>query len=390
MHCDDPLRIALWTYSTQPRGGVLHVLALAQALLDLGHEPVVYAPDDTGHGFIRTPRCAHVLIDVAPKRDALLPFVNERIAALVGGWNRATPVFDVHHAHDGITGNALATLAQQGAIGSFARTVHHLDTFDSADLTALQNRSIIAAERCFVVSEVWRERIAERYGIAAAVVPNGVDCARFTPASPARRQLRRSAAMIGDGPVFVTIGGIEERKNTFGLLEGFARVRSARPSARLIIAGGASVLDHSVYRRMFEARALELGLQIGTDISLTGVLPDEDIVALLQAADAFVFPSFVEGFGLVLLEALACAVPVITSDIAPFTEFLQPADAQLVDPRDPVALAAAMLRALEPDVAAAAAARGLAIAKRYSWAESARAHVALYRSIAAARSAIYA
>jgi glycosyltransferase-like protein len=380
MHARDGLRIALFTYSTQPRGGVLHALALAEALCDAGHEAVLYALDDTERGFVRPPRCATVRVPVGPKADDLLSFVRGRIEENVAAWDTSTPRFDIYHAHDGISGNTLATLVERGWIPSFVRTVHHLDEFDTAEMTALQDRAIRSAARCFVVSELWRGRVAATYGIDATVVPNGVDVERFSPVTASERAALRERLAYGDGPLFLSIGGIEARKNTIGTLEAFARVRERHPRARLAIAGGASVLDHSAYRRAFDARAAALGLRFGEDLIVTGVLRDDEIVALLRAAHAFVFPSLVEGFGLVLLEALACGTPVVTSAIAPFDEFLTPDDAQLVDPRDPDAIASAMLRSLEPGVAATTAARGPALAGRFAWSASAREHVAAYLS----------
>jgi glycosyltransferase-like protein len=378
MHARERLRIALFTYSTQPRGGVLHALALAEALCDAGHEAVLYALDDTERGFIRAPRCATVRVPVGPKQGDLLSYVRGRIAEYVAAWDPATPPFDVYHAHDGISGNALATLVERGSIPSYVRTVHHLDDFDAAPMAALQDRAVRSAERCFVVSATWRSRLAATYGIDATIVPNGVDVERFSPVSSSERAALRERLGYGDGPLFLSIGGVEARKNTLATLEAFARVRERHLTARLAIAGGASVLDHSAYRRAFDARVAELGLRSGEDLTVTGVLRDDEIVAMLRAAHAFVFPSLVEGFGLVLLEALACGTPVVTSAIAPFDEFLTSADARLVDPRDPDAIASAMLHSLEPDVAEATAIRGPALARRFAWSASARAHVAAY------------
>lgn len=381
----DRLRIALFTYSTQPRGGVLHALALAEALTDAGHQAVLFALDDTGRGFIRAPRCPVVLVPVAPNRESIVPFVRARIEAYVCAFDPSAPAFDVYHAHDGISGNALATLAERGAIADFVRTVHHVDDFALPELTALQDRAIVRAARCLVVSDLWRSRLEATYGVRATVVPNGVDVERFAPADAVQRAGARAALGYGPGPLFVTIGGVEARKNTLATLEAFARVRARLPNARLIVAGGASVLDHTAYRAAFEARAAALALRLGVHVHLAGTLADAAIVTLLHAADAFVFPSLVEGFGLVLLEALACATPVVASAIAPFTEFLTPADALLVDPRDPAAIASAMLGALESDVVRRTAERGPALARRFSWPGSAQAHADIYAAFCASR-----
>jgi glycosyltransferase-like protein len=388
------LRIALFTYSTQPRGGVVHAQSVAEALLDLGHDVVLYALGDDGAGFTRLPRCPFVVIPIERRVEPTVSFVRRRIAAYLEALE-STPLgaaFDVYHAQDGISGNALATLTARGAIRGYVRTVHHIDDFADPDLAALQERAIVSARACFAVSELWRMRLRERYGIAAELVPNGVDGARFVPATDAKRaELRRSLgfcdtrnssdAQGADEPhLYLSIGGIEARKNALATLEAFALVRQREPGARLVIAGGASVFDHSSYRMAFEARAAERGLTIGADILVTGVLSDEMVVAYLQAATALVFPSLVEGFGLVVLEALACGTPVVTSNIAPFTEFLTGDSAFLADPHDPAALADAMLSAREPGVRRRLAEHGLPLASRYTWEASALAHVAGYRA----------
>ena len=165
-----------------------------------------------------------------------------------------------------------------------------------------------------------------------------------------------------------------------GLLEALALVRTTHPEARLVIAGGASIFTHSAYRRAFDARTAELGLDGGA-VVIAGVLRDEQIVELVRAAHALVFPSLLEGFGLVVLEALACATPVVTSAIPPFTEFLTPDTALLVDPRDPAAIAAAMLLVLDPTVADDLAVRGPALARRFTWQACADAHVRAYDAL---------
>jgi glycosyltransferase-like protein len=302
--------------------------------------------------------------------------VRRRVAAYVEHF-ASEPAFDIYHAQDGISGNALATLVARGAIPSFVRTVHHLDDFADPELAALHDRSIVASAQHFAVSHLWSDRLRERYGIDARVVPNGVDLERFSPVTVERRRELRAEMGFGAAPVFLTIGGIEARKNTLALLEAFALVRLARPPARLIVAGGASVLEHGAYRRAFDARRAELGLS-GDEITIAGVRTDAEIVALLRAADAFVFPSLVEGFGLAVLEALACGTPVIASALAPFTEYLTSRTALLADPHDPASIAAAMLHGIRPHVRRRLSARGPGVASAFTWGASARAHLAHY------------
>lgn len=372
------LRIALFTYATQPRGGVVHALELGAALGALGHEVVLTAPDATGTGFFRASGSRCRLVPVRDDRRGLPAFVRRRIEAMLEYWDAVDDRFDVYHAGDGISGNALATLVERGRIPGYLRTVHHVDAFEDPELDALQRRSIVRAARCFVVSEVWRKRVDAEFGCGAAVVPNGVDGQRFRPLSQADRRALRAREGYGDQPLFLSVGGIEERKNSLGILMAHARLRTELPGACLVIVGGASVLDHGAYRRAFERYAGEARDLLGDSVAVRGVVGDEELVALLQAADALVFPSFREGFGLVALEALACGTPVVASALPPFTEYLPEGPALLVDPADPGAIARAMRAALEPARRIAAASAGTALAERFGWIASARRHLEAY------------
>jgi len=373
-------RVALFTYGTQPRGGVVHTLELAEALHARGTPVVVFGIDESGTGFFRTPRCRHVLVPIERRSESTPSFVRRRIDAYVRAIERSDERFDIYHAQDGISANALATLAERGRIERFVRTVHHVDTFAEPELEALQHRSIRSAAKTFVVSRLWQTFLAERFAIMADVVPNGVDLARFVPISVAERSALRSELGYGTGPLFLSIGGVEQRKNSIALLDAFAIVRRERPDAVLAIAGGASVFDHGAYRAAFAERSNARGLTIGRDVRILGPLPDSGIVRHLQAANVLTFPSLVEGFGLAVLEALACETPVIASRIAPFTEYLGRDDALLVDPNDPTAIARAMTSALDPVVAATLAEHGRRVARSFTWDASAAAHLAAYRT----------
>src|SRR5262249_22527147 len=110
----------------------------------------------------------------------------------------------------------------------------------------------------------------------------------------------------------------------------------------------------------------------------TGPWPQALMPALYRAATALVFPSIKEGFGLVVLEAMASGVPVVTSRIAPFTEYLGDDDVQWCDPFDEASIAVAMVQSLDGSHRARLIERGHAIAARHDWATTARAHLANY------------
>ena len=234
-------------------------------------------------------------------------------------------------------------------------------------------------------------------------VRNGVDLQRYqsAPAGAAAAATQAGAdaaaahtlGLRPGAPLLLAVGGIEARKNTLAMLLAFSQLRAQRPAAQLVIAGGASLLDHGAYHADFRRTLAQTGLRAGTaadaaaDVLLTGTVPDALMPALFRAADVLLMPSLTEGFGLVLLEALACGTPVVVSRLAPFTDYLplveDTADNPGVcwaDPTRPAAIAAAALRALAPGRKPALAALVPAVCQQHSWAASALHHAALYRA----------
>jgi glycosyltransferase-like protein len=376
------LRIAILTHSTNPRGGVVHALELGDALTRLGHEATVFAPDQNGAGFFRDALCATSCIPAAPVGRNVTAMVEIRVADYIRHFERAeNRQFDVWHAQDGISANALATLKERRLIGTFARTVHHVDTFDDAKLNALQLRAIKAADRLFVVSRMWQTWLKRELALDAVCVGNGVDTQRFSPAPDATDALVRAHIELPSGaPIFLAVGGVEERKNTLRLLRAFALLRSQHPSCRLVIAGGASILDHGAFHAQF-AEALAHSSLPASAVLRTGPLPQALMPALYRAAASLVFPSTKEGFGLVVLEAMASGVPVVTSRMAPFTEYLGDDDVLWCDPFDTASIAAAMARSLDASRRDRLIQRGLQIAARHDWTRTAQSHLAIYRAL---------
>jgi glycosyltransferase-like protein len=376
------LRIAMLSHSTNPRGGVVHAMQLSEALTALGHEVVLHAPDARGSGFFRTPACRAVCIPVEPAPVDMTAMVEQRIGDYVSYFEGpAAREFDIFHAHDGISGNALATLKERGLISAFARTVHHIDQFSDARLSELQDRSIDKADLFFTVSSLWRKMLRDKRGVDAAIVGNGVDTVRFSPAWNGEQAALRDSLKLTSSPIFLSVGGIEARKNTLGILEAFRQVRAIRPDAQLVIAGGASLLDHRGYQEEFHLALAGLGSHHGAAVHVIGPIADADMPNLYRMADALVFPSIKEGYGLVVLEAMASGVPVVVSSIAPFTEYLGPEDAIWCDPHHPASIAEGMALALVAPVRERVIPRGLEVAARHGWQRTAAAHIDPYQRL---------
>ncbi len=376
-----PLRIAILCHSTNPRGGVAHALDLAASLLELGHEPTVLAPDPRSAGFFRESTCRTESVSARRYEGGVVEMVEARVADYLAYFDDPRRRrFDVFHAQDGISANALARLKQDGRIERFARTVHHVDRFDDARLEALQRRAIVAADAHFVVSDMWRSRLSAEYGVTPDVVGNGVDVDRFSPKEDGREVALRERLGLGAGPVVLSVGGVERRKNTRAILEAFRQIERIMPAARLVIAGGVSLLDHSDYHAEF-ARDIAASDLPAEAVILAGAVDDADMPALYRVADVLAFPSIAEGFGLAVLEAMASGLPVAVSHIPPFTEYLGDDDAAWCDPGSAGSIANALMAALAEPLRSRFAEGGTKVAARHGWRDVAARHLPVYERL---------
>lgn len=275
------LKIALLTYSTKPRGGVIHTLELAEALHSLGHEVCVFALDKDRQGFCRPLSCEAAFVPAPAVADptAIDRVVEQRIQDYVTYFSQHRPQYDIYHAQDCISANALAILRDRGLVSSVIRTVHHIDDYPSQYLEDCQRRGIEHPDLCFCVSRYWQTRLQERYGVTAPQVFNGVDTNRFSAQLQGTEVALKAELGLEGSPLLLTIGGIEPRKNSICLLQAFSRIRERYPSAQLAIAGGISMFNYDSYREKFFATARELNIEIGQAVILTGEIADEKIPA---------------------------------------------------------------------------------------------------------------
>ncbi|MEE3719279.1 MSMEG_0565 family glycosyltransferase [Tumidithrix elongata RA019] len=372
------LRIALLTYATKPRGSVIHTLELGEALQKLGHQVCIYALDKDGTGFDRVLSCETQFIPAKPALSDIDALIQQRIQEFVSYLSQSERTHDIYHAQDCISANALAILRQQQKIPHFVRTVHHIEDYNSPYLQQCQDRSIREAELCLCVSDGWQAQLQKHYQIHAPRVLNGINTQRFSSQpSGLESQLKQRFGLTGS-PIYLTVGGIEPRKNSIALLQAFAQVLADCPDAQLVIAGGATLFDYQAYRTEFFASVQDQGIAIGKSLIVTGGISNDELPSLYRCADAFVFPSVKEGWGLVVLEAIASGLPVLTSNIPPFTEFLSPEQALLVDPNDSNAIAEAMQAIVQPDLARSLALNSQSILNYYTWETSAKMHVECY------------
>jgi glycosyltransferase involved in cell wall biosynthesis len=192
------------------------------------------------------------------------------------------------------------------------------------------------ADRVVTVSEFCADDISRTYGIPREKIAVTYETVseRFRPGDKgqAREHLARKYAITGDFLLYV--GRIQARKNLVRLVEAFHRVRRQGADVKLIIVGKR---DYGADQAL--AKVDELGL--GQEVVFPGYVAGDDLPFFYQAAEVFVFPSIFEGFGLPVLESMACGIPTITSRGSSLEE-LAGDGALIIDPNDTGSIATAM------------------------------------------------
>jgi glycosyltransferase involved in cell wall biosynthesis len=230
----------------------------------------------------------------------------------------------------------------------------------------LVRRSAQTATRVVTVSETSRRDLIEIYGLDPArvvAIPNGVG-STFRPADDQTSPDARDPDVVR----LLAVGTLQPRKNLVRLLEA-VRLLSSELRIELRVVGPDG----------FQADEIRGRLAGSAEVTITGYVTDAMLAQEYRRADMLVYPSIYEGFGLPVVEAMACGVPVVTSTGGSLPEVAGDA-AVLVDPLDVEAIASAVRRiAQDPVLAADLRARGLERARAFSWERSARLHLAVYR-----------
>ncbi len=184
----------------------------------------------------------------------------------------------------------------------------------------------------------------------------------------------------GGKPFFLFVGAAGSYKNLGTLLQAFGQLRD-KTDHWLVLAG------HSL--RHLEAHWFDVAIRAGVEERICRLVhPDDELLCeAYNAADAFVFPSLQEGFGIPLLEAMRCGAPVVASDIPVFREICGDA-AYFFEPHDPGCLADSLLAVARPEVQERLVRLGYARAMNFSWDKAAEQLGQLYRRLAKAELAI--
>lgn len=256
----------------------------------------------------------------------------------------------------------------------------HPEAFHAAKrryLTAMTRLSVRRARRVIAVSAHTRDDLVRHFGVNPArvvVIPNAAD-ERFRPSADRDTLARFRAKNALPERYILFVGTLEPRKNLRRLIEAFARIAGDQPDVKLVIVGASGWLTSDL-------APLVHAHHLRDRIIFMGYVQDDALPLWYQGASVFCYPSLYEGFGLPVLEAMACGTPVVTSRTSSLPEVTGEA-ALLVDPTDVPGIARA-LTALLADGARRRelAAAGRAHARRYSWERTAAATLAVIRDAA--------
>ena len=347
------LRVAQKVYHDVVGGGPYHVHALSRDQAALGHDVTVLTVATDPSLPRQEERDGYTVI----RREPTATPLGNAVSAGLARYLTNVDGFDVLHAHShlyfstnlaalrrrlagppmAITNHGLYSQnAPEWAFDWYLRTVGRF-TFDSADVAF-----------CYTSTD---ERRLREFGVRVPieVVPNGIDQTRFTPDGP------ESDLIDAPGPILLFAGRLVEGKRPADALGVLARVRDSFPEAELVFCGDGPM------RGRLERAAVEAGM--ADAVTFLGHVDYDTMPDVYRAADVLVLPSRHEGFPRVILEAMACGTPAVTTDLEQVTEVVASTGATApVGDRTGLAAGVERVLAADPnstDVAAAVA--------DYSW-----------------------
>nr|AUN37699.1 glycosyltransferase [uncultured bacterium] len=265
---------------------------------------------------------------------------------------------------------------------SYLEYPQYFTKFRSAQLRLTVKRTLARAARVLTPSEFSKRAILKHYRIAeekVVVVPN----AAAHEFRPIERDVARAAIERKFGlrrPFVLTVGDLQPRKNHVGLLQAFEDLLRAQPQLQhdLVFVGKETWYSRELHRIVNRSALRDR-------VHFTGFVEDSELVQFYGACDLFVFPSFYEGFGLPILEAMACGRAVACSRLTAMPEVANAAGI-LFDPGSKEEIARAMLDVLvDPELRARLERLGLQRAATFSWEKSAAQTLQVYYEVAGGR-----
>ena len=238
--------------------------------------------------------------------------------------------------------------------------------------------SIFVSKAIIAISNSTKTDIVRHYPSAKDkiyVTPLAYDSNRFNTEVSEKdvRRIKNSYSIVSDYVLY--LGTLKPSKNIEGLVSAFSLIAGKYPLIKLVIAGKKGWLFEPIFKKV-----KELGLE--EKVIFTGFVAEEDKPALIGGAKVFVLPSFWEGFGLDVLNAMACGVPVVVSSVGSLPEVVGEAGVK-IDPHDPKNIASGIEKILSATKSQynSIVKKGLAQAKKFSWDKTARQTLEIIKNV---------
>jgi glycogen(starch) synthase len=299
------LRVAQKIYPDVKGGGPYHVHAMSRDQAAMGHDVTVVTVAGDSMKPHTEQRDGYTLL----RYPSTLSLLGNDISTGVGQHLLDAKEFDVIHAHSHLYFSTnLAALKRRFSNIPLAITNHGLYSQNAPEwvfewyLRTVGRWTFNRADVVFCYTEEDRERV-QRFGVESniEVVSNGIDTERFRPDGPASERIDY------EGPVVLFVGRLVEGKRPGDAVVAMEEVRREHPDARLYLCGKGPL------RGDLEAQISARGL--GEAVGFLGQLPYDAMAELYRSADALILPSRAEGLPRTVLEAMACNVPVVCSDL---------------------------------------------------------------------------
>jgi glycosyltransferase involved in cell wall biosynthesis len=363
------MKVAMLTYSTRARGGVAHALSLAEHLRPMGADVTLHSlarrdDADSLRGYYRSVDAPHVIYPFEWHDDVMVR-LERMIEAYVEGLPRDA---DIYHSQDCVGGTALHEMRRRGDIdAAVLRTVHHIDDFAEPRLFEFEKEAVKHADHRFVVSTYWKEALSRDYGLESTIVYNGIDLGEFDHL-PERRSVE---------PTILFVGGFEPRKGLEALILALEQIRESIPDARLVVVAktGFRGVDTEDWFRLLADRA-----RVGDAVEFLQSIDQDRLLQCYSDSDVVALPSRNEGWGLSLMEAMACRKPVVATRVGGIPELVRDGvDGILVEPGDVAGLARATARVLRDEgLRSRMGAAGRDRVAGFTWDDAAKATMAVY------------
>lgn len=279
-----------------------------------------------------------------------------------------------YHIPPGVNGKKIVTVHDM-AYKRFPETVR-FKTRTMLDLNL--KKSVSRADLIITVSEFSKQEILSFFPECEGkieVVYNGVDLNMFRPISDQVmiENIKQKYNLKGDFLLY--LGTIEPRKNIERLLEAYSLLKNRSIDCpKLVLAGGKGWLDSGIFSTLEN-------LNLKDSVVFTGYISDDDVPVLMNASQAFLFPSLYEGFGMPVLEAMACGVPVLTSNLSSLPEVVGDT-AVLVDPFSKDSIRDGIIKLLtDNNLRESLKKKGLERSRKFSWSKVTRDLYMIYESL---------